>query len=96
MGIYSNGTVFGIKMYFVTNEDEVTNVFEKIYETQMTEEQKHEVGIFHTNLQEQVKEKIKFQYYTETWSTYDMNNKTLLKMWLPMQYTDFLQHFLIF
>ena len=96
MGIYSNGTVFGIRMYFVNDEEEeVTDVFEKTYETPMTEEQKQEAcTFFRTNLQEQVKEKIKFQYYTETWSTYDINNKTLIKMWLPMQYSDFLKHFL--
>ena len=65
MGIYDNGTIFGIKMY---NDDEII-LFEKTYNEIMSDEEKKKAYLFYTELNN--KNEIRFQYYTECSSTYD-------------------------
>ena len=52
MGIYSNGTIFGIKIYtFADNDaDFSTTLYEQVYDTIMSAEQKLESYVFYTEL----------------------------------------------
>ena len=50
MGIYSNGTIFGIQMYNF-NDDDISNIlFEKKYDEIMSYNQMREAYLFYTNL----------------------------------------------
>ena len=96
MGIYSTGKIFGVRMYYWNDDDEegFSEVLEKTYETEMTKEQKQEIISFVCNLQENVKNKLKIQYYTEIWSTLTFDDNTLSKMWFVIhQYSDFITLF---
>ena len=68
MGIYTNGTIFGIKMYNFNDDDFANILFEEKYDKIMTLEQMREIYLFYTKLNN--KNEIHFQYYTECSSTY--------------------------
>ena len=84
MGIYDNGTIFGIKMY---NDDEII-LFEKTYNEIMSDEEKKKAYLFYTELNN--KDEIHFQYYTECSSTYGEGS---FLMWYPITLNLFLEKF---
>jgi len=90
MGIYNNGTIFGIRIYNF-NDDECSNIlFEEKYIEVMSHEQMREAYLFYTELNN--KDGIHFQYYTECFSTY--GEGTFL-MWHPLSLNMFLEKFCI-
>jgi hypothetical protein len=90
MGIYNNGTIFGIRIYNF-NDDECSNIlFEEKYIEVMSHEQMKEAYLFYTELNN--KDGIHFQYYTECFSTY--GEGTFL-MWHPLSLNMFLEKFSI-
>ena len=61
MGIFSNGSIFGIRVYNF-NEDDISNIlFEKIYNKIMSDEEKKNAYLFYNDLNN--KDEIHFQYY---------------------------------
>jgi hypothetical protein len=61
MGIYTNGILFGIKMYKYDINDDIKSLYEVVYDTKMTNEQKKEAYLFYDELSN--KENIKFQIF---------------------------------
>jgi hypothetical protein len=88
MGIYDNGSIFGIKMY--NFNDDISNIlFEKIYNEIMSDEEKKKVYLFYTELSK-LNNDIHFQYYTGCSTTYSKGN---FSMWYPMSLNTFLEKF---
>jgi hypothetical protein len=90
MGIYSNGSIFGIQIYNF-NDDDVSNIlFEEKYDEIMSYNQIREAYLFYTNLND--KNNIFFKIYTECSSTlsYGMDN---FMMWQPLSLDTFLEKF---
>jgi len=91
MGIYDNGSIFGIRIYNF-NDDEFANIlFEKKYDQIMTNEQMREAYLFYIELNN--KNEIHFECYTECSSTY---HKGLFTKWCKMSLDLFLEKFGIF
>jgi hypothetical protein len=88
MGIYDNGTIFGIRMYNFNDDDFSNILFEKKYIEVMSHEQIREAYLFYTELNN--KDGIHFQYYTECFTTY--GEGTFL-MWYPLSLNTFLEKF---
>ena len=91
MGIYSNGSIFGIKIYNFNDHDLSNTLFEEKYEEIMTHQQMKEAYLFYTELND--KNEIHFQYYTECSSTLNAYNKELFLMWHPLSSNMFLKYF---
>ena len=89
MGIYDNGSIFGIKMYNFNDDDFSNILFEKTYNEIMSDEEKKKAYLFYTDLIK-LNNEIRFQYYTECSTTY--GNKKCL-MWDPMSLNTFLEKF---
>jgi hypothetical protein len=88
MGIYDNGTIFGIRIYNF-NDDECSNIlFEEKYIEVMSHEQMKKAYLFYTELNN--KDGMHFKYYTECFSTY--GEGTFL-MWHPLSLDAFLEKF---
>ena len=88
MGIYNNGTIFGIKIYNFNDDDLANILFEKTYNEIMSDEEKKKAYLFYTELNN--KNEIRFQYYTECSSTYD---EGFFLSWYPMSLKLFLEKF---
>lgn len=88
MGIYDNGTIFGIKMYNFNDDDLPNILFEKTYNEIMSDEEKKKTYLFYTELND--KHGIRFQYYTECSSTY---GEGFFLRWHPMSLNLFLEKF---
>ncbi len=88
MGIYTNCTIFGIKIYNFNDDDFDNLLFEEKYDKIMSHEQIREAYLFYTKLNN--KNEIRFQYYTECSSTY---GKGTYCDWFPMSLTLFLEKF---
>ena len=91
MGIYSNGSIFGIRIYTYDNDDSIDTLFEKKYDEIMNQEQLTEAYLFYSQLNN--KNNIRFQFYTDCCSTYDIHNKDNFMMWHPMSLQTFLERF---
>ena len=89
MGIYTNHTIFGIKIYNFNDDDFANILFEKKYDEIMNNEQLKEAYLFYTELNN--KNDIRFQYYTECSSTY---GEGTYFNWCPMSLNLFLENFL--
>ena len=89
MGIYENGSIFGIQMYNFNDDDFANVFFEKTYKEGMSEEEKKKAYLFYTDLDK--KNEIHFKYYTECSNTY--GNKEKYMMWYPMSLELFLEKF---
>ena len=88
MGIYDNGSFFGIRIYNF-NEDDFSNIlFEETYNEIMSDEEKRKAYLFYTELNS--KNEIHFQYYTQCISTY---GKGTFLMWHPISLQLFLEKF---
>ena len=86
MGIYTNATIFGIKMYTFSDDDISNILFEEKYDEKMTYNQLRETYLFYTELNN--KNDIRFQYYTECSSTY---GEGTFFNWVPMSLNLFLE-----
>lgn len=90
MGIYSNGSIFGIQIYNF-NDDDISNIlFEKKQDEIMSCEQMREAYLFYTNLNN--KTNIFFKIYTECSSTLNQNRDNFMK-WEPLPLDTFLEKF---
>ena len=90
MGIYSNGSIFGIQIYNF-NDDDISNIlFEEKYDEIMSYTQMREAYLFYTNLND--KNNFFFKIYTECSSTLSYNRKNFM-MWHPMPLDTFLEKF---
>jgi len=90
MGIYGNGSIFGIQIY-IFNDDDVSNIlFEEKYDEVMSYQQMREAYIFYYILHD--KNEIHFKIYTECISTLS-NNKDKFMMWHPLTLDTFLEKF---
>ena len=88
MGIYSNGSIFGIQIYNF-NDNDVSNIlFEEKYDEIMSHEQMREAYLFYAILHD--KNNISFKIYTECSSTY---GKGTYFSWFPMSLDLFLEKF---
>jgi hypothetical protein len=91
MGIYSNGSIFGISIYNF-NDDDVSNIlFENKFCEIMSHEQMREAYLFYNELHD--KNNISFKIYTEYSSTLNKYNKDNLMMWYPISLNVFLEKF---
>jgi len=71
MGIYSNGSIFGIQIYNF-NDDDISNIlYEEKYDEEMSYHQMREAYLFYNNLND--KNNIFFKIYTECSSTLSCN-----------------------
>jgi hypothetical protein len=90
MGIYSNGSIFGIQMYYF-NDDDISNIFfEKKYDEVMSYIQMREAYLFYNNLID--KNKIFLKIYTECISTLSANRDKFMA-WQPFPSDTFLEKF---
>jgi hypothetical protein len=86
MGVYTNGIMFGIRIYKFIDDDSHT-LLERKYEAVMNDEQVKEVYLFYKELD---KSNLFFQIYSECSSTYDMG---IFMAWNKISTTDFLNNF---
>ena len=91
MGIYSNGSIFGISIYNF-NEDDVSNIlFEIKFCEIMSHEQMRESYLFYNELHD--KNNISFKIYTECSSTLNKYDKENFMAWYPISLNEFLEKF---
>lgn len=90
MGIYSNGSIFGIQIYNF-NDDEFSNIlYEEKYDEVMSYTQMREAYLFYNILYD--KNNIFFKFYTECTSTLSFNRDKCM-MWQPLPLDTFLEKF---
>jgi hypothetical protein len=90
MGIYTDGSIFGIRIY--NFNDEISNtLFEEKYYEIMTHEQMREAYLFYAILYD--KKDVFFKVYVECSSTLDLYNKEKFMDWYPMSLNTFLEKF---
>ena len=88
MGIYSNGSIFGITLYKVDVDGCIDVLFEKMCSEMMSNEEKKEAYLFYTELNN--KHEVHFKYYIECSSTYSTGK---FFMWYKMSLDIFLEKF---
>jgi hypothetical protein len=88
MGIYSNGSIFGIQIYNF-NDDDISNIlFEEKQDEVMSYIQMREAYLFYNNLND--KNNICFKIYTECTSTLGYNRHNFMT-WQPLPLDTFLE-----
>jgi len=86
MGMYGNGSIFGIQMYHF-NDDDVSNIlFEEKYDEPMSIHQMREAYLFYTKLN--IYSEIHLKIYTECTSTLSKNRVNFMK-WHPLSLEKF-------
>jgi hypothetical protein len=93
MGIYSNGNIYGLRIYNYTNDDISNTLFEVKYDEIMSYQQKREAYLFYENLND--KKDIHIQFYTEAISSLDPDNREYFMMWQPLDLKTFLEKFAV-
>jgi hypothetical protein len=96
MGIYSNGAIYGLKIYLRndTEDDDGVNVlFEIQLDSILSDELKKQAKICYLGLSDLDKSTAKFEIYTECTSTY---NLSIFRMWMPITSDLFIRHFDIY
>ena len=89
MGIYSNGTIFGIQIYHV-NDDDIDILYEAKYDSEMTFEQMREAYLFYHALN--TKNNVFVKMYTECSSTLSSKTNKFM-MWQPLPLPIFVEKF---
>jgi hypothetical protein len=89
MGIYDNGSMFGIRIYNF-NDDFANILFEEKYDEIMTYEITRKAYLFYTEFNN--KNELRFKYYTECSSTYC---ERIYLDWYPMSLKLFLEKFCV-
>lgn len=93
MGIYSNGSIYGIQIYNFTDNDASNILFEEKYNGVMSCHQMREAYLFYTNLNNKNdKNTFFFKIYTECISTLTYNKDTFM-IWYPLPLDTFLEKF---
>ena len=91
MGIYSNGSIFGILIYTLNEDDYNINIlFEEKYDEIISHEQIREAYLFYKELND--KNNLLFKVFTECTSTLDIEKHNFLK-WYPISLNQFLEIF---
>lgn len=91
MGIYSNGTVYGIRIYRFNDDGEYYTLFDKRFDDIMSDDQKKEAYLYYCGLENKA---VLFQIYTECCSTYDMqHNQNSFMKWMHIQLDMFVENF---
>lgn len=90
MGIYSNGTIYGIRIYKFENDIGKT-MFEHKSVVTMTQAEMREAYLFYTTLE--YKTDIHFEYYTECSSTLNPHNSEECMLWYPISHDTFMETF---
>jgi hypothetical protein len=90
MGVYSNGSIFGIQIYNFNQYDISNILFEEKYDEIMSYNQMRESYLFYTNLND--KNNIFIKIYTECSSTLSYNRDNFM-MWQPLSLDTFLEKF---
>jgi len=93
MGIYSNGKIFGIRIYTFNDDEFSITLFEEKYHEILTHEQMREAYLFYNALND--KNNIFFQFYTECITTHDIHNKEKFMLWHPMSLEQFLEKIIL-
>ena len=92
MGIYTTGNIYGIKILWI--EDDVNEITHDVHiliemssDILMTEEKKKEVRLLYDGLNENEKQKVVFEIYTEGYSTYSHDDSVFM-MWdrIPLEF----------
>ena len=91
MGIYANGSIFGISIYNFNDDDVCNTFFEEKYDEIMSREQMREAYLFYAILHD--KNNISFKIYTECSSTLNKDDKENFMMWYPITLNVFLEKF---
>jgi hypothetical protein len=91
MGIYSNGNIFGIRIYNFNDEEVSNTLYEEKYQEIMSYGQMREAYLFYDQLND--KNNIFFKFYTECSSTLDKYNKEHFYYWYPMSLSEFTEKF---
>jgi hypothetical protein len=91
MGIYSNGNIFGIRIYNFNDEEISNTLYEEKYQEIMSYGQMREAYLFYNQLNN--KNNIFFKFYTECSSTLNYHNKQKFYDWYPISLTDFTEKF---
>ena len=90
MGLYRNGSIFGIQMYNF-NDDDISNIlFEEKYDEVMSYIQMREAHLFYDNLND--KNNIRIKIYIECSSTLSYNKDNFM-MWQQLPLDTFLEKF---
>jgi hypothetical protein len=87
MGIYSNGNIFGIRIYNFNDAEIANTLYEEKYDEIMSHEQMREAYLFYIQLND--KNNIFFKIYTECSSSLDYYNKENYMDWFPMSLSAF-------
>jgi len=90
MGIYSNGSIYGIQIYNFNNDDISNILFEEKYNKIMSYTQMREAYLFYTRLND--KNNIYIKIYSEYSSTLSYNSDNFM-MWQPLPLDTFLKKF---
>jgi hypothetical protein len=90
MGIYSNGSIYGIRIYKINDDDSSSTLFEKKCDVVMSDDQKKEAYLFYSALENK---NVSFLLYTECSTTYDIHVLTSYMTWIPMSLNLFLKYF---
>jgi hypothetical protein len=91
MGIYSNGSIFGISIYTLNEDDyNINKLFEEKYDEIMSHEQIREAYLFYKELND--KNNLLFNVFTECTSTLDIEKHNFMK-WHRISLNQFLENF---
>lgn len=92
MGIYSNGKIFGIRIYVFDDESDTSTIlFERKYDSEMNNTQKKDAYKFYVNLSN--KSNLFFRTYDECSSSHELQNRGSFMMWNPISLNKFLDIF---
>jgi len=97
MGIYSNGSIFGIQIYNFDDDDVSNILFEEKYDEVMSNHQMREAYLFYTVLNKLYTElnknnEIHFKIYTECVSTLSHDRDNFM-IWYPLTLDTFFKKF---
>jgi hypothetical protein len=90
MGIYSNGTIYGLQIYKFNDDDVSYVLFEEKYDEPMTPQQMQEAYLLYTTMKENT---LHFKVYTECTSTLNYNGRETFMHWFPYTLQAFLETF---
>jgi hypothetical protein len=90
MGIYSNGTIYGLQIYQFNDDDIGYVLFEEKYEEPMSHKQMREAYLLYTTMKEKT---LHFKVYTECTSTLNYHGRETVMQWCPYPLQTFLDTF---
>ncbi len=95
MGIYTNGSIYGIQIYCFGDDDISRILYEKSYPETMTFQEKKEAYLFYTQFPQ--KQGLFFKIYTtcssSSTSYYDGDKEKVWMQWCSMSLAAFIETF---